>query len=85
VSAYEAEREAVVKETATADVAYLIIKCEKRDSEGGCIEASCEREKDENSPTGFEIRSCAEFLVTCTAAGHDPSGDRNNATCKAKQ
>lgn len=60
---------------------FLKITCTERGSDGQCNKAKCERERDPNSPTGFEKQSCAEFIVKCVAYGHTAEGGRNGATC----
>ena len=61
---------------------FLKIKCTKRGADGRCDQATCERERDPNSPTGYELQSCALFTLGCDTHGHDSSGDgRNNSTC----
>ena len=57
------------------------IKCLERGDDGECDNARCRRTKDPNSPTGWVVPSCAEFLVKCDEAGHTSAGDRNEATC----
>ncbi len=60
---------------------FLKFKCTKVEN-GRCMESTCERERDPNSPTGYELQSCALFSLNCAAQGHIATGDgRNNATC----
>ena len=58
-----------------------IVQCTSRAPDGQCSEATCERERDSESPTGVEIQSCAEFIVKCIGRGHTSTGGRNSATC----
>jgi hypothetical protein len=61
---------------------FLKYKCTKRGADGRCNQATCERERDPNSPTGYELKTCALWSLLCEMHGHTATGDgRNNATC----
>jgi hypothetical protein len=66
------------------NVVFLTTKCTERGKDGQCNKATCKREKDPNSPFGSETASCARFLITCQAYGHQESGTRDDATCTRK-